>query len=98
MARIEQISQSRPASYIIDVKDPEGYTALGRTIIEGHMSVFKYLLEQEFADVDVQMTEEKLSPLHLAIKYGGADYVNILLKHGAAVETVDNKGLFQCRK
>ena len=66
----------------------EGDTPIHAATINGHLSIVKYLIEEQNVDINIQGWHER-SPLHYACENDHILIVDYLLSHGADIEGKD---------
>ena len=79
-------------SVTVSSRDDNGWTALHKASIYGHLHVAKFLLECGVA-VDIRNGGGKTS-IDLASGCGKLDVVRFLIKHGGDVNVKDSKGWY----
>src|SRR6266403_891490 len=60
-------------------------------IVQSPLDVARILIDHG-AEINARSTEDSWTPLHLAAKNGGVEFVRVLLEHGANVSAEDKEG------
>lgn len=76
----------------INTLDRLRWGPLHRAAVMGHRAVLEFLLEHH-ADVNFQICDERVTPLHLAMHSVKLDVCRLLLKHGVDVSSRTRYGL-----
>jgi len=76
----------------INAKNKEKLNALEISCRKGYFEMAKIMLEHLGPDFDINVTDNPKSLLHLATNRGAHDIVQILLKKGAHIDSLDENG------
>ena len=77
---------------IVDAKALDGATPLYVACGKGHADIAAYLLSLG-ADKEVQVGNDRLTPINIASTKDFPDVVTLLAKHGALLSATDKNGL-----
>ncbi|MBE5393873.1 ankyrin repeat domain-containing protein [Brevibacillus borstelensis] len=88
--RVQELVDSEPN--LVNAYANDGFTALGLAAYLGHKDIVEYLLEKG-ADVNrASKNDMKVMPLHSAVATLQVDVAELLLKHGAEVNAIQQGG------
>lgn len=76
----------------LDIKDHNGYTPLLLACAEEKYNIAKWLVEEANVNINETTTDEKLTPLMIAIYRYNKRLIKLLINNGANLDLQDDKG------